>query len=513
MTRTRRFLGGLAFGYFNQALITLVGLWLTAFLLTRLGQADYGLWLVATRILGYLLLLDLGVVGLLPREAAFAVGRAGGVEHAQDLPEIVGRTTRIVVWQLPLVAIVAFAVWTLLPAEWAPLEYPLAIVMGVFVLTFPARILQAVLTGVQDLAFLGGAHTVAWLVSTALTVGLVFAGFGLYALAIGWGVSQLVSAVVWWIRLRRQFPQIARWTWPSLSRDTLRDRFARGGWISVQQVAQVLMTGTDLLIIGKILGPQAVVPYFCTAKVLTVLGHQPQMLAEAAQPALSELRTSDARERLTQVCTALTKAILIMSGGIVCVVLVVNEGFVTWWVGADQYGGELLTILLLTGMLLRHWNVTAVYSLFAFGRDRHISLTTLFDGAVTVGFSIFLISRYGLIGAAIGATLGAVFISLPANLTALAKELGVSLAGLITSLWPWVWRFALLVVVAVAAAQTWVPKTLPTLVLATLAAGTAYTALMLPVALRDPLGLYVRPRLANLRRIVLRSAATTDAET
>ena len=29
MSRTRRFLGGVAFGYANQALVTLVGLWLT----------------------------------------------------------------------------------------------------------------------------------------------------------------------------------------------------------------------------------------------------------------------------------------------------------------------------------------------------------------------------------------------------------------------------------------------------------------------------------------------------
>ena len=77
MSRTRRFLGGVAFGYANQALVTLVGLWLTTFLLLRLGQDDYGLWLVGTRILGYLMLLDLGVVALLPREVAFATGRAG----------------------------------------------------------------------------------------------------------------------------------------------------------------------------------------------------------------------------------------------------------------------------------------------------------------------------------------------------------------------------------------------------------------------------------------------------
>ena len=84
MSRTNRMLGGLVFGYGNQVVLTLVGLWLTRFLLARLGQSDYGLWLVGTRVLGYLLLLDVGVVVLLPRETAFATGRAGSIAAATE---------------------------------------------------------------------------------------------------------------------------------------------------------------------------------------------------------------------------------------------------------------------------------------------------------------------------------------------------------------------------------------------------------------------------------------------
>ncbi|MGD2135485.1 MAG: oligosaccharide flippase family protein, partial [Gemmatimonadales bacterium] len=274
MTRTRRFLGGLAFGYANQALVTLVGLWLTAFLLTRLGQADYGLWLVGTRILGYLMLLDLGIVALLPRETAFATGRAGGSVDAQALRELVGRTTRLVLWQMPLVALAGTIVWLALPADWEALRNPLGIVMAVFVLQFPLRVLQATLQGLQELSFLGGVYTLAWTLGTALTVVLVLAGWGLYALAVGWSATQLLSSLLWWTRLRRKYPGVLLATLPRFPRRELKDRLSRSAWISLSQVAQVLLQGTDLLIVGKIMGPGAVVPYFCTAKVLTVLGHQ-----------------------------------------------------------------------------------------------------------------------------------------------------------------------------------------------------------------------------------------------
>ncbi len=507
MSRTTRLLHGVAFGYANQVLVTLVGIWLTAFLLGRLGQTDYGVWLLGTRILGYLLLLDLGVVALLPREVAFATGRAGGAAAATDLSEIIGRTARIVMWQTPVVAVASVLVWLLLPAEWEPLRMPLALVLLVFVLTYPARLFHAALSGLQDLAYLGGTYTVTWVLGTGMTIGLVLAGWGLYALAVGWAVSQGLSSAIWWVRLRRRFPAALPRRLPSFSGGPLRDRLGRGLWISAAQVAQVLLQGTDLLIIGKLLGPNAVVPYFCTGKVLSVLANQPQLLAQTAQPALSELRTSADRHRLREVCVALTRAILVLSGGVVCVVLLVNQGFVAWWVGTAQYGGFWLTLALVAGMLLRHWNMTTVYSLFALGHDKRISITTLVDGAVTVVASVLLTRAYGLLGAALGTIVGVVVIGLPANLTLLAKETAASVSRLALELWPWAWRFALAATAALATSRVWVPRTFPALVVATLLCGFGYLGLMWPLALQEPLGRYVRPRLAALGRLVRREAA------
>jgi len=507
MSRTTRLLHGVAFGYANQVLVTLVGIWLTAFLLGRLGQADYGVWLVGTRILGYLLLLDVGVVALLPREIAFATGRAGGAAVATDLAEIVGRTARIVLWQTPLVAIASLVIWVFLPTEWEPLRLPLAAVLVVFVLTFPARVFHGALSGLQDLAYLGATYTVTWLLGTGMTVGLVLAGWGLYALAVGWAVSQGLSSAIWWVRLRRAFPTALPHGLPAFSGAPLRERLGRGLWISVAQVAQVLLQGTDLLIIGKLLGPNAVVPYFCTAKVLTVLANQPQLLAQTAQPALSELRTSADRHRLRQVCVALTRAILVLSGGVVCLVLLVNQGFVVWWVGAAQYGGFWLTAVLAAGMLLRHWNMTTVYSLFALGHDKRISITTLVDGAVTVVASVLLTRAYGLLGAALGTVAGVLMVGLPVNLRLLAKETAASVSRLALELWPWAWRFVLGAAAALAISRVWVPVTLPALVAATALCGIGYLGLMWPLALQEPLGQYVRPRLAALRRLTNRTVA------
>jgi len=178
------------------------------------------------------------------------------------------------------------------------------------------------------------------------------------------------------------FPRRARLSWVEV-----RQQLGRGSWISVGQVAQVLLSGTDLVVVGKLLGPEAIVPYACTGKLIAMLANQPQLFMQMALPALSELRGSAARDRLFQVSRGMTQLMLLASGAIVAVVLVVNAAFVGWWVGESRFGGTALTVLLLAGMLVRHVNVTMVYTLFCFGHERRLALTNIADGLVATGIN------------------------------------------------------------------------------------------------------------------------------
>ena len=495
MSRTKRFIGGLSLGYINMALVTLTGLWLTRFLLKRLGQHDYGLWLVGTQMLNYLMLMDFGVVALLPRETAYALGRAGDVHKATNLPELIGQTIRLVIWQIPLVATAALMMWYAMPVGWEALRKPLALVLVAFVLVFPLRIFQAVLEGLQDLSFLGVTQMFSWLLSTALTVAFVFASFGLYSLAIGWVAGQAISTVVWSYRSRHRFPSVFPSHLPRLAWGAAWGYLRRSVWVSVAQIAQALLSATDLVIIARVLGPAAVVPYACTGKLIFTLTNQPQMLMQLASPGLSEMKTGESRERLFQVCTSLTQAMLMFSGAIALVVLLINRGFVGWWVGANQYGGFSLTVLLLASMLLRHWNTTAVYSIFCFGYERRISITTMLDGSATLLASVLLVGRLGPVGAPLGSLIGVCLVSLPANLRPLARESGASIGRLVKPLRAWFWRFMLLFIAAAAMTRVWQPKSFVAVAVTGLAAALLYVGVTLPAMLRTHLGAYLRPRL------------------
>jgi O-antigen/teichoic acid export membrane protein len=304
------------------------------------------------------------------------------------------------------------------------------------------------------------------------------------------------------VRVFARFPAALPRALKPQSWTAVRPYLQRAGWVSVGQVAQILLNSTDILLVAWFFGPVTVVPYACTQKLISVLANQPQVLTQAAAPALSQLRTGATRQKLFAVTSSLSLALMLVSGGAVVVVVALNRAFVSWWVGADQYGGALLTGLFAAAMLLRHWNTALVYALFSFGFERRISVTTVVDGAVSFGLALILARTIGVIGVPIGFITGALLVSVPANLAALARSTGVSPAHFARSLSPWAVRLAVLIPVAAAVNLFLDPDSVVLLGVAAIGVGAAYAALMIPVAVRPPLGEYVGALLGPLGRFV-----------
>ena len=492
MSRSKRFASSVILAYAYQAVLLVTGLWLTPFLLRHLGQHDYGLWLMGLQLLSYLMLTDFGIIGLLPRTVAYATGRAGSVKDAADLPELIGQTAVIVLWQTVAVAIGASLIWMFLPMKWAGLRGPLGLMMMAFTLFFPLRIFAATLEGLQEQAYVTRAIMMAWCASTAVNVVAVLAGFGLYSLAIGSVLSQAVTTAVCVYRLRTRYRGVLPSRLPRTKLSDAIPQLGRGFWLSASQIGVALMYGSDVLILGKVMGPSAAVPYSCTGKLAGVLGNQPQLLMQTAVPGLSELRAGSTKEKLYEVTMSLAQGMMLISGLLFCVVLVVNQGFVDWWVGVERYAGFTLTCLILVQVLARHFNLTLAYSLFCFGYERRLAITTLFDGTMTALSIWLLTARFGYLGAAAGSLSGVFLVSIPVNLIGLMKELGIPAGDLLKPLLPWSWRFVVSIGVCLGLVKVWNPHTVLQCILAAALVSVVYIAILAKTTLATPLGQLLR---------------------
>jgi hypothetical protein len=181
---------------------------------------------------------------------------------------------------------------------------------------------------------------------------------------------------------------------------------------------------------------------------------------------------------------------LIFSGALVVFVLAVNPFFVNWWVGPAQYAGITLTVAMTSMMLLRHWNVATIYTLFCFGYERQLSLIALADGIVTVLATVWLVPKLGMVGAPIASALGAVLVALPFNIRSAAAEMNLGIVGFLRPCLTL--AGAISVAVALAAyGSFWLDpsRLLPTVAFALIAL-TVYGAVVAPFIVLGPLKPY-----------------------
>jgi hypothetical protein len=132
-------------------------------------------------------------------------------------------------------------------------------------------------------------------------------------------------------------------------------------------------------------------------------------------------------------------------------------------------------------------NLGVGYTLYSLGYERHLAVTAIADGVVTLLLMAPLVSTLGLTGAMLAPIVGVGVISLPSNVRALAREAGVSPLEILHPLTSWAARCGVLAVPIIAAATFLVPAP-GWLAVAALVIVGAYIAAMMPILTVPPIG-------------------------
>jgi O-antigen/teichoic acid export membrane protein len=334
--------------------VLVVGLWLTRFLLGRLGEGILGWWAQALVVVSYLAMADFGLNSLLPRDVAAAVGRAGGWAAATELPGLIARYARFAAWQLPLAAVLAAGFSTLLARNGQFPLWPTVGLMAVAVVAFPLRVGSALLTGLQDVRFAGLVPLVVYLSGVAVTVGSVHTGAGVTGLVLGWSTQTLLAAGLVWTRVLTRYRAVLPSARQVLVARIPTKMLADGGWVWFSTVGVALAGTAEILVVGWFYPPEVVFRYSCTTRLVVALSPVALILCQAVLPGMVELRATGDPDRMRRATLAYTQLLLGVSGLFAVVLLAANRGFVGWWVGEDKYLGDAVTAAGVIGMTAWH---------------------------------------------------------------------------------------------------------------------------------------------------------------
>lgn len=496
-TRSTRFYSAVVASSIQQVLIVAGGLWFAPFVLRHVGRSNYAYWLAAMQALQWLALLEFGALTLLPRNVARAVGEEAVAGSSHPVVQAIGRGMGGVLRQVPVIAVVSFGCYWLIPKDWEPVRGPAIWILAANALVMPLHAFPAILNGFQDQAYVSFLGTIGWLLNIGVASVMLARGGGFQALAVGWIVSQFIPQMLAAARVYRRYPEFraARVDLGASSGLGLGPNF----WIFVNRIAFTLRSGIDVLLMQRLSTNTNTVRYAMTGRLGNFATLLPNAATQFLVVSISQLkgeRNAAGVDRLAQLSI---QGSLLVSGALWVGLLAVNRSFVSAWVGRDLYGGSVLTALfgaiLVTNQL--GFSISAIG--LALGLERTLALTNLAEGICIAGTAPFLIARLGPVGMAVSILAGGLLIRLPFNMYWVLRTGTGELRRALLRHVQWLWR--LLPALAAATLIAMRSPSLPILQVLLLTIGTLllYAFCMVSYARSEPLGGHLQAVLARVR--------------
>lgn len=381
--------------------------------LSEIGPALYGAWCGSGDLLVWLQTFDFGLPNIMIQRIGAAHGRGDQASIGAYLCSGMAMVGLVAVAALAA----AFAVRGWVPL-WMGLHGPSAQTLSTCFLIGAAAAVMNILShgihglakGIQQTAFVNAALVAATAAGFGVTAALLLGGWGLYSIAWGSAVRAgiALAANLWFAA---SVMSRGLWRHFQLRGPLIREMAVLSPPVLLAGVSYGVMNNSQAAIAAMTLGPSAATVLTVTRRAMDLARYFSDVVAYAAYGGFASLfageegRGRAMRVRAEVVAVYMTIAVAL---GMAC--MSVNPSFVTVWVGAEQFGGPVLTVVLATGLVVSGWSFLSNYLYRATGKQAEGAWMLVGEAVVRVPLMAALAQAFGLTGLA-AASIGTAAIS------------------------------------------------------------------------------------------------------
>ena len=385
----------LSVGIVGYLVTLIVGIFLTPFIIDRVGRESYGLFALAMMVLGYFSVFATSIFNTTSQRMTELVSNGTENEVSDLFLSIRSAHAALVLATIPPMVLVLFFLDVLfvIPAELLDsARWLFALVFAFFLVRTLMTPLSLVPFAHNRLDVLGIANTgdtVVRATAVIMLLGLVSGDVVLLGVAYGLGIACWVAVNM--VFAARQGLSTALWAFSS-PLAAMRSFADVSGWVLLTQIGTILLLSVDLLIVNHFFGAGLTGTYAALLVVVTLLRGAGQTIAAMFTPNIYALVQSElpgkAAEYVERSCFILGVAFCLPLG----ILVGLSDLFLGLWLGHEfsQWGG-LLSLMILPMI----FNVTT-FPLFAVtvGTKKVAlpAITTLSGGIIHIVLSIALVS-------------------------------------------------------------------------------------------------------------------------
>jgi O-antigen/teichoic acid export membrane protein len=391
--------------WFSLGINIVTGIFLSPFILHRLGDTAFGVWVLIFSVTGYYGLFDLGIRSSVVRY----VSKFTATEEDEELAKVVntslfsysciGLASTLVTLAL---CFNVDHVFRKIPLEMMPTARWLLLMVGSSIaLGFPLGVFNGFLEGLQRFYILNWSNVIATLLRTALVVVVLNRGYGLLMVTFITIILPLIASIVRAVIALHLRPVPLGFKY--VDRATFRRIVNYSSSTFLIMVAGRLKFKTDEVVIGTMLSAAAVTYFNIGNRIVDYAGGVVTTLAQVFVPMSSQSDAKGDMNRLRKIFVVGNRVCAFIIFPICAVLIMLGRSVIEVWVG-KKYVETSYPVLVIMIIACTLWWSQSASGRVLFGMSKHGTWAkiTLIEGVSNLILSILLVRPFGIIGDAFG---------------------------------------------------------------------------------------------------------------
>lgn len=409
----RRVALGSALNVVNLTSTALLSLLVMPFVVHKLGDRMYGIWVLVVAIMGYYGLGNLGLSVAVSRYMAAALG----ARDEEECNRLFNTAFSIFCAIGLLVIIVSGVAVSLTPLFCKnPQDVLLArkaiLILGFnAALTFPVRVFVGALTARLRFDLIGGLTLLTGGLRTVLIIAFVLLGRGVVGLAWATLLAEIPSYILYVYFARKSLPFL-RLASEYRQRGTARKLFSYSIFSFIAHIAETLRFKVDAPVVAAFVGLAAVTHYKIAGTLAQYFMELITVVTRVLGPVFSRLDGRGDYQEIKKTFFFASKLSVCATSFIGFALIAWGRPFIKLWIGPQYLDAYPCLVALTSGLIVALAQAPSVNLLFGISRHRFFALFHSIEGVSNLILSVLLVKKYGMLGVALGTLIPMVIIKL-----------------------------------------------------------------------------------------------------
>ena len=403
---------GISLSYLNMILNTIVGLFMSAFIIRKLGQTEYGVYQTMTSFLTYLVLFEFGTGTIMTRNISLC--RKNGFDSEMRTNYTTISTITIFLSSLICLAAVCFYFFidyiysrtlTLEQIKYGKILFILMVCRTVF--SFLLQSLNGALLGLEKYTFAEKVKLFYLLVRTFLVV--IFVSISPLSIVIVI-IDMLLTIVQFVFSLVYCHKKTGlKFSKSDFDMRIVKDIFPLALAMLLQTVVNMANGNVDKFVIGVLIAPEAVTVYSVGLFIYTIFSSMSTIPISMYMPQIAkDISKGITKDELTNALIRPCRLIVIIGGLILFGFFCVGRQFLTVVYGSGYEKAWIIALIIMVPMYINMSNGILINVLDVY-KKRHIrSLCLLGTTILNIILTVWWIATWDMIGAAVATAISTI---------------------------------------------------------------------------------------------------------